>query len=349
MNIIMGGGYGEHGRNCFLVQGRGGSFLLDCGMMAGDASPYPRLSPVQVAGAEFLFLTHSHFDHSGALEWLYKNGFQGRVFLTRATYEQLNFKPEQPVFLEEGAIDAGSGLTFTWGKSGHCAGSVWYRLAFDGETLLFSGDYIEDTLIYRCDPIRGQSADTAILDCAYRTDLCSAEQNRAAVRRFLERAVQQSIPVLLPVPKYGRGVELMALIASIEESDPLYADALLRRQLEDLPAWRPWIRDDAVRTFSRIQTQPVEEWSKHPRGFVLVADPQLKKEENRMLCGELRKAQGQILLTGNQDAGSYSEKLIREGAAEFLRYSVHQNKTEMDALASKNRFGRIIPYHCRLD
>ncbi len=34
MKLMIAGGVGEHGRNCFLVQGETIRFLTDCGKMA---------------------------------------------------------------------------------------------------------------------------------------------------------------------------------------------------------------------------------------------------------------------------------------------------------------------------
>ena len=41
MRVTFAGGVGEHGRNCFLVEGETLSFLVDCGIMAGGAGPLP--------------------------------------------------------------------------------------------------------------------------------------------------------------------------------------------------------------------------------------------------------------------------------------------------------------------
>ena len=46
MELFIAGGVGEHGRNCFLVQGEARCFLVDCGKMADTPEdPYPRLTP----------------------------------------------------------------------------------------------------------------------------------------------------------------------------------------------------------------------------------------------------------------------------------------------------------------
>ena len=49
MKLIIAGGVGEHGRNCFLVQGEAIRFLVDCGKMADTPEdPYPRLTQEQI-------------------------------------------------------------------------------------------------------------------------------------------------------------------------------------------------------------------------------------------------------------------------------------------------------------
>ena len=70
MRVTFAGGVGEHGRNCFLVEGETLSFLVDCGRMAGAQDPYPALTAAQARGLDFVFLTHSHADHTGAFAWL---------------------------------------------------------------------------------------------------------------------------------------------------------------------------------------------------------------------------------------------------------------------------------------
>ena len=52
-------------------------------------TPYPHLSQAQIQDADTVFLTHSHADHSGALPWLYANGFCGRVIAAAETLRQL--------------------------------------------------------------------------------------------------------------------------------------------------------------------------------------------------------------------------------------------------------------------
>lgn len=94
MKLLIAGGGGELGHNCFLVQGETVCFLVDCGKMADTPKdPYPRLTPEQIGRLDAVFLTHSHADHTGALPWLYENGFCGEVFAAAETLRQLPFVP----------------------------------------------------------------------------------------------------------------------------------------------------------------------------------------------------------------------------------------------------------------
>lgn len=93
MRVKFAGGVGEHGRSCFLVEGETLSFLVDCGLMAGAGQPYPDLTPDEIQTLSFLFLTHSHTDHTGALPWLEEQGFSGTVFASRETLSQLKARP----------------------------------------------------------------------------------------------------------------------------------------------------------------------------------------------------------------------------------------------------------------
>lgn len=136
------------------------------------ADSLPRLNTEQIKRLRGVFLTHSHADHSAALPWLFQQGYSGPVIATAPTFAQLPFACENALHLDELCkFEKGvfRDVFITWGLSGHCAGSVWLQFDWHGKTLLFSGDYTEQSEVYPCDKIRGKEADLAVLDCAYGT------------------------------------------------------------------------------------------------------------------------------------------------------------------------------------
>ena len=342
MELYIAGGVGEHGRSCFYVQGESICFLVDCGKMADTPeNPYPRLNTDQIQRLDAVFLTHSHADHTGALPWLYENGFSGAVIASGETLRQLPFETVKSSTLEEICPD-GSGhfqnLSICWGRSGHCAGSVWYRFSENDKTILFSGDYTEDTLVYACDPIRDQFADIAILDCAYGTD----ETSYAAVCGRLvvetERLLSAHGLLLFPVTKYGRGLELLQLFSRRLPGISYYGDT---RFLENLSAQKSggfWYRPAEI-------SASVQQYCGQTTGIVFVSDPQLHSDMARKTAEQVLTLGGMAVMTGTVEKGSHSELLLRQGRMKQLRYPVHLNSLQYRQLALNNHFSRTIAYH----
>lgn len=342
MKLFIGGGTGEHGRNCFYVQGESICFLVDCGRMADTPEdPYPRLTMEQIRRIDAVFLTHSHADHTGALPWLFENGFHGTVIASRETLRQFPFSVEKSMALDE-IFPGGTGrfqtLEICWGRSGHCAGSVWYRFSENKKAIFFSGDYTEDTLVYACDTIRGQYADLAVLDCAYGPDDTSyAEACDRLVRETKSLLFAHKL-LLFPVPKYGRGPEILALLSGRRIGAAYYADDLFLKNLSAQQAGGYWYLPQK----ENVLVQP---YIGQAQGIVFVSDPQLRSAAAQSTAKQVLAFGGMAVMTGTLEKGSYSEALFRQGKMELLRYPVHLNHTQFSLLKDRNSFRRAIPYH----
>jgi metallo-beta-lactamase family protein len=90
MHIRFLGAAGEVTGSCFLLEGAGARFLIDCGMFQGGREAYRRnLAALDfgfpLKALDFAVLTHAHIDHSGLLPRLSALGFRGPVYATQAT------------------------------------------------------------------------------------------------------------------------------------------------------------------------------------------------------------------------------------------------------------------------
>lgn len=344
MELLIAGGVGEHGRNCFYVRGETLSFLVDCGKMADTPEdPYPRLTRAQIGDLDAVFLTHSHTDHTGALPWLIENGFRGTVIASAETLRQLPFAVQNSSTLEA-ICHAGAGsfrqVMIQWGRSGHCPGSVWYHFAEYDTSVFFSGDYTEETQVYACDPIRGQRAELAILDCAYGMD---ETLYKTACDRLVQRTEQllsAHRPVLFPVPKYGRGLEILKLFSNRLTGAFYWADPLFLQNLAGQTKGGCWYRPVRI-------DAAVCPYDGQDRGIVFVSDPQLRGEGARRTAEQVLSQGGVAVMTGTLERGSYSADLLRQGRLELLRYPVHLNYAQFSRLKEENAFKRAIPYHSK--
>ncbi|WP_017691105.1 MBL fold metallo-hydrolase [Paenibacillus sp. PAMC 26794] len=179
IKLNVWGGAGEHGRSAYLLSGSRFRLLLDCGVKKEGTGQYPLIDPEIVPQLDAVFLSHAHEDHSVAIPLLYKMGYQGEVWTTRETREQLrtyfaNWRrfaervgqklpydeaDERAIryqYLEDEVVSQTwfepiPEVKVMWGRSGHLAGSVWFGLEMEGKRIFYSGDYTSESMLLQAD------------------------------------------------------------------------------------------------------------------------------------------------------------------------------------------------------
>lgn len=368
MRLYVAGGCGEHGRNCFHVKDKRIDFLVDCGLMAGEpGGGYPHLGKAEIRSLGAVFLTHSHADHTGAIPWLYEQGFEGVVAASRYTLEQLPFSVKNPVVLEEICPNGEGeylGMKISWGHSGHCVGSVWYRFEMMDKvgSIFFSGDYIEHTQLYDVQPVRNFQADLAVLDCAYGKDRKDYESYCFGLIRRTSELLAKHKLLFFPVPKYGRGIEILQVLQKADIPGPYYGDEHFLGELERMSECSDWYRggnncsnggkalswkqaNDMAESFSRQEREVSIYTGNETAGIVFLSNPQLRTESTREAAKNIIARDGYGIMTGTVEPGTFSAALLALGKMEMQRYPVHQNLSQYEELIQKNQFGQVIPYH----
>lgn len=90
VRITSLGGYREVGRSATLLRTPESSILIDCGVNVGRNTTkdmFPRLDTLEfsIENLDAVVITHAHLDHCGFLPYLYKYGYEGPVYTTKAT------------------------------------------------------------------------------------------------------------------------------------------------------------------------------------------------------------------------------------------------------------------------
>ena len=205
MKLYLTGEPCSQQRHCYYVKSSSSAFIVDCGYQrcyAGDELPH--LTSEQIRSAQYLFLTHSHENQAGGLEYLYANGFTGRVVVTAETAQQLHIAIDDPIVLEGLSLpytetELPGGLHLIWGRSGHCCGSAWFRIRDGEKSILFSGDYYPAARIHETDAIVNMQADVAVLDCDYGTQSADTrEEQLDALIGAISEAIEDGRPVFCP-------------------------------------------------------------------------------------------------------------------------------------------------------
>ena len=346
--IDFKGGYGEHGRNCFLITygERGRYYLVDCGIMDEDSFPYPRLERKEVEKIDYLLLSHCHKDHSGALSYLFQLGFHGTIVTSAMTAKLLSLSYEKMILLDMNGPHRkklSDELQVSFGRAGHCPGGLWFFVEDLQGTCFFSGDYQRDSLVYGCDCAERIQADIAVVDCAH----CETQARAAKLRDHLTEQIAQYLQekrrVILPVPAYGRGLELLYLLMQAFPDAGIYLDAAFlaysKRMLQELV----WYQPNAVEALRAKLGQKVPDLSECQ--ILLLADTHLKKTENKQLVQEMIDAGAVLLITGRVKKGSFPQQLLREKKAKRFLFPHHQSAGDFFDMMECNDFFVVYPFH----
>ncbi len=231
-SVEFWGGIGEYGRACYYFSVKDISLLFDCGINK-DTGKIPDLIPKKATQLDYVFLSHSHKDHSWAIPHLYKEGYSKQIFMNRETAHQLHdffgTYPNINVSILEEKVGPckwyrlNPNMSIAWGSSGHMPGALWYIVDVYGKRIFYTGDYNGDSKILpHHDPavfLKNECIDIAIIDCAYGIENISYDYCINQILNKVEEAINNDGNVLFPSHIYGKSIELYILLKQKFEKD----------------------------------------------------------------------------------------------------------------------------------
>lgn len=302
----------------------------------------------------------------------------------------------QYVFIEEQVaagdwLDISPQLSVCWGRSGHLAGSIWLLLNIEGSIVFYSGDFTAESALLAADwpclePTKEQRQDQqeppqpplvalAIIDAAYGMDSDNQQLRLEQLREQINRRLQLHAAVLLPVPTYGRGQEMLLWARETFAGTPIFVEQEIAAGLGQMLHEPDWLHADAITRIQQCLADPQ----------VVIVDTEAKREqavseaEGRIVFtndGMLQSARGQwyyerlsqhadgnVILTGHLAKGSFAHQLLQasleptqasgneapiastrtsttQERVQFIRYKVHQGLPDvrimLDALPSEH-------------
>jgi len=91
-----------------LLEVKGKRILLECGLFQGrreEAEAINRSFPFDVREIDVVILSHAHIDHSGNLPNLVKQGYEGKIIATPATYDLLTYMLRDSAHIQERDVE----------------------------------------------------------------------------------------------------------------------------------------------------------------------------------------------------------------------------------------------------
>jgi metallo-beta-lactamase family protein len=223
-----------------LPQGR---ILIDCGMKQGEGAteaPSRVELPFSPSEIDYVIITHAHFDHSGYLPRLVKDGFKGKIYTTGASAKLMKIILSDSAGLNEGDLYDETDVSKTmnqviphqWGETlnllgasikllpaGHILGASSVQIAYEGKKVIFSGDLgrHRDPLIPSPDP--APQGDLLVMESTYGAKVRTGDMAKE-LQTFLTTISREGRVGIIASFAVARGQLLMALINDFYSRHP---------------------------------------------------------------------------------------------------------------------------------
>jgi len=245
--ITFLGGASEVGRTGILIDNNGERFLLDYGVNVEtmDVPVQPDM-PIKA-----LLLSHAHLDHSGNIPALYRQGWNGRVYATPATFDIANIllkdslkvqklKGIQPRYTSSDVTTMdrrGMNMRFNKPKdfksttvsfhdAGHVPGSASILMDTRDKRILYTGDIkFEETMLMKSAYREFHNIDVLITESTYSYKNHPPRHEAAKkMRSIIEQTIQNGGHVILPCFAVGRTQEILLIVSEL--GFPVYLDGM---------------------------------------------------------------------------------------------------------------------------
>lgn len=273
----------EVGRASFILSTPETRVLVDCGDKPGAEGEVPYLQLPEanpIADLDAVVLTHAHLDHSALLPLLFKYGYDGPVYTTKATrdlmgllqldyldvaakegrappYESEMVRKElkRTITLDYGDVtDIAPDIRLTLHNAGHILGSaVAHFHVGDGvHNIVFSGDvHYNDTRLFNGASNDFPRAETLVMESTYgrkndyQTD---QEDSERKLTQLINDTYDNGGKIVIPAFAVGRSQELMLVLEEAMREGrlptmPVYLDGMIREATAIHTAYPEFLRD----------------------------------------------------------------------------------------------------------
>lgn len=264
--------------SCFLLETGETTLVIDCGMFQGSNFNEGKNHddfPFDPKTVDAVLLTHAHLDHTGRIPKLVKEGFDGKIYGTKATCEIAYFiwrdafhimtynnkKYQTPILYTEEDVDSatahchgvdyekvvelGHGVTATFHDAGHIFGSSFIEIHAEGKTIVFSGDLGNSRAPILKETSQLSSADVLVCESTYGDRI---HETRAETKKIIFDLIHDGCKrggtIMVPTFSIERTQEFLYELHKMHEEGeglpdiPIYLDSPLA--IDILPIYKKY-------------------------------------------------------------------------------------------------------------
>jgi metallo-beta-lactamase family protein len=234
------------------------NILIDCGLFQGIKSLREKnweLLPVKPSAIGALILTHAHLDHCGYIPLLVKNGYRGKIYMSKPTrdlaelilrdsaklqeedawkankhgyskhdpalplYNTADVEAALPYFKTVNAdemYDLNDDIQFRLYPAGHIEGACSVEMSCYGKTIVFSGDIGRYHSELLPPPTHSAKADFVIMESTYGNRLHETYNIGDHLAYIIDETIRRSGNILIPCFAVGRAQEVVHMLYNLK-------------------------------------------------------------------------------------------------------------------------------------
>lgn len=227
----------------FLLEHKGFSFIVDCGLFQGaefaDDDNYAPF-PYDPASLDAVVITHGHLDHIGRLPRLVREGYSGPIYGTPPTrdlaellfedglsiMEENEVSDREPLYTREDVqrtlalwkpvdyrqdVSLSDAITFSLKDAGHIIGSAMVDVEINGEHVVFTGDVGNSPSPILAETEALENASYVVMESVYGDKKHETpELRREKLEEVIEHTVRENGVLLIPAFSIDRTQTLLA-------------------------------------------------------------------------------------------------------------------------------------------
>ncbi len=258
MKITFYGAAHEVTGSCHLVETSTKKILFDCGMFQGSNFSEGQNHedfPFDPSEVDILLVSHAHLDHTGRVPKLVRDGFNGKIYMTKATCElariiwddaykimQYNKKKfELPILYDttdierstelchgldyEEELDLGDGIKVKFKDAGHIFGAAFIELTADGKTIAYSGDIGNVNVPILRETTGLGDIDVLLCESTYGDRLHETEEERNKILLdLIKEGCKRGGTIMMPAFSIERTQEILYRLDELKEHDKTLPD-----------------------------------------------------------------------------------------------------------------------------
>ncbi|OGH60042.1 MAG: hypothetical protein A2725_00120 [Candidatus Magasanikbacteria bacterium RIFCSPHIGHO2_01_FULL_33_34] len=274
MKISFYGAAEEVTGSCFLLETKSRKILVDCGMFQGSDFNEAKNSDdflFDPKSLDAVLVTHAHLDHIGRIPKLVQEGYNGPIYMTKATVELAlliwedaykimeynNKKFQAPILYSEEDINKAhklcKGVNYyekvdigdvkaLWKDAGHIFGASFIEVEADGKMIVFSGDIGNNNVPILRETDQIGKADVLLCESTYGgRDHETHKESVELVMKLIKEGYDRGGVIMIPAFSLERTQEFLYDLSQREDelpNLPIFLDSPLA--IKALPVYRKY-------------------------------------------------------------------------------------------------------------